>query len=67
MMRVIGQEELRRMPLRRPWEYQLRPEKHKDWLERRPALAAVVGTLWIFGMPVVMLEILYAVAKAMGM
>lgn len=68
MMREIGQEELRRMPLRRPWEYQAQREKPElDWLERHPALAAVAVPLMMFGSPVLMIAILYWVGKARGM
>lgn len=65
MMRTIGQAELQGMDLRRVEEPA--DSAAPGWEERHPALCAVIGVLGIFGMPVVLIAILYAVGKARGM
>lgn len=67
MMRTIGQAELAGMDLRRRVAKEASEGPELDWLERRPALCAVVFALAIFWAPVVMIAVLYAVGKARGM
>ena len=63
MMRTIGQAELAGMDLRRRGPKAAPEGPELDWLERHPALCAVVFALAIFWAPVVMIAVLYAVGK----
>ncbi|MBR3583592.1 MAG: hypothetical protein IKO01_09170 [Kiritimatiellae bacterium] len=67
MMRTIGQAELAGMDLRRRVVKEASEGLELDWLERHPALCAVVGPIVLFGAPAVMIAVLYAIAKARGM
>lgn len=67
MMRTIGQAELRGMDLRRRGPRAAPEGPELDWLERRPALCAVVIMALGLGTFPAMIAILYAIGKARGM